>query len=465
MDILLTHGYYLLEDPHEQAVMKPYPPLGILYISAYLQSVGFEVEVFDTTFSSKEKFRNYIQEHRPQVVGFYSNLMTRVTVLDMIQNCKAMGSTIVVGGPEPANYVEEYLRSGADIVVIGEGEHTLEELIPQLAESNADKLRMIPGIAFRDEDGQIVYTVPRAQIEDLDSLPYPDRDAVDIQRYVDVWRSHHGTGSVSLITARGCPYKCKWCSHSVFGYTHRRRSPANVAAELENVQAAYEPDIVWYADDVFTINHRWLYEYHEELKRRKLYTPFETISREDRLDERVVATLAEMGCFRLWIGSESGSQEILDSMERRTDAARVREMTHLLQKYGIQAGMFIMIGYAGETIHHLEETVAHLKDAHPDVFLTTLAYPIKGTPYYGEVADKVIPLKSWAEGSDRDFTIAGRHSRRFYSFATRWMVNEVALDKARTNNHISLPNLARIYINAKIGRIGMTLTKNQQEMG
>ncbi len=172
-----------------------------------------------------------------------------------------------------------------------------------------------------------------------------------------------------------------------------------------------------------------------------------------------------MGCYRLWIGSESGAQEILDAMERRTDAARVREMTRLLQKYGIQAGMFIMLGYAGETVHHLEETVAHLKQSNPDIFLTTVAYPIKGTPYYQEVSQDVIPLKPWDEGSDRDYTVAGRHSRRFYRYANRWMVNEVALSRARKNGPGRLPTLARHYLSGKLGRMGMLLTQNERERG
>ena len=185
-------------------------------------------------------------------------------------------------------------------------------------------------------------------IADLDAQPFPDRAAIDQHAYVDVWRKHHGSGSVSLITARGCPFTCTWCSHSVFGYSHRRRSPANVVDEVEHIVATYAPDQLWYADDVFTINHKWLFEYAAEMERRGLRLPFETISREDRLNEEIIQTLARMGCYRLWIGAESGSQRVLDAMKRRTNAERVRSMVHLLQKYGIEVGMFIMLGYDGE---------------------------------------------------------------------------------------------------------------------
>ncbi|MFQ5343210.1 MAG: B12-binding domain-containing radical SAM protein, partial [Anaerolineae bacterium] len=224
-------------------------------------------------------------------------------------------------------------------------------------------------------------------------------------------------------------------------------------------------DMLWYADDVFTIHPRWFFAYAEELKQRGIRIPFETISREDRLDEEIIRTLAEMGCFRLWIGSESGSQRVLDAMQRRTDAARVREMTHLLQKYGIEAGMFIMLGYEGEQMADIEATVEHLKAANPDIFLTTVAYPIKGTPYYDEVADRVIELKPWGERTDRDLTVAGRHSRRFYEFANRWMVGEVTWYKQRNGVQGNFRQMAKAFVNARVGRLGMWWTRNELEIG
>jgi radical SAM superfamily enzyme YgiQ (UPF0313 family) len=392
--------------------------------------------------------------------------MTRQNVLEMTRTCKDQGCLVVLGGPEPANYAAEYLARGADVVVVGEGELTLEELLPHLARHGPTGMGHIRGIVYREDDGHVVRTPPRPYIPDLDAQPFPDREAIDIGAYVRVWREHHGMGSVSLITARGCPYTCTWCSHSVFGYTHRRRSPQNVADELELILETYQPDMVWYADDVFTLHRRWFFAYAEELKRRRLRVLFETISREDRLDEEVIRTLAEMGCFRLWIGSESGSQRVLDAMQRRTDAARVREMVHLLQKHGIEAGMFIMLGYEGEEWADIEATVEHLKAANPDVFLTTVAYPIKGTPYYDLVADRIIPLKPWEQGSDRDLTVAGRHSRRFYEFAIRWMVGEVALHKLRKNRNGSPRDylrMARAFANAKVGRLGMWVTRHEVE--
>ncbi len=461
MDILLTHGYFLYEDPHELAVMKPYPPLGLLYISSHLKSRGIATDLYDTTFQRMDDLRAHLQRQRPPVVGLYSNLMTRSRVLEVIAAAKQVGSYVVVGGPDPANYLDEYLSQGADVIAIGEGELTLEELVPHLVQKGPTQLAAIKGIAYREASGEIVRTEPRPLIADLDAQPFPDRAAIDQHEYVNIWRKHHGQGSVSLITARGCPFTCTWCSHSVFGYSHRRRSPRNVVDEVEQIVATYNPDLLWYADDVFTINHKWLFEYAAELERRGLARPFETISREDRLNEEVVQTLARMGCYRLWIGAESGSQKILDLMKRRTNADRVRSMVHLLQKYGIEVGMFIMLGYEGEEQSDLEATVEHLKTAGPDTFLTTVAYPIKGTPYYASVADKVIARRRWEHGSDRDYTIAGRHSPRYYQFATRWMVNEVALHRQR--HKLFTPRKARTFLNAKLGRLGMLITERQIE--
>jgi radical SAM superfamily enzyme YgiQ (UPF0313 family) len=278
-----------------------------------------------------------------------------------------------------------------------------------------------------------------------------------------VWKENHGKSSVSVIHARGCPYTCTWCSHSVFGNTHRRRTPEDAAEELLWIKERYNPDLIWYADDVLTINQRWWYSYAEELDKRGVRIPFEGISRADRLDETMVAKLAEMGCFRLWNGSESGSQKILDAMKRKTDKLDVQAKTHLLQKYGIEAGMFIMLGYHSETLEDIAETVEHLKICNPDVFLTTVAYPIKGTSYYAEVEADILRDGNWAENADRDLIVAGRYSKRFYSFATRWMVNEVALNKARKDGGTSLSRMAKMWLNTKIGRFGMELNKHERE--
>src|ERR1700691_592623 len=295
-DLLLTHGYFLFEDEKEIQIMRPYPTLGLLYISAFLRRDGFDVEVFDSTFAQRQELFDRLARGRG-VIGIYTNLMTRRPVLDIVAAAKRHGWTVVLGGPESATSPAEYLASGADVVVVGEGETTMAELLPALAARGPHNLHGVAGTVFRDANGVVVRNAEREKISDLDSLPWPDRGQIDQARYVDVWREPHGMGSVNLITARGCPYKCNWCSHAVFGYTHRRRSYLDCTSELEHIMETYRPDQVWYSDDVFTISHPWLFGYAKELKRRKLRVPFETISRADRMmKDEVLETLADMGC-------------------------------------------------------------------------------------------------------------------------------------------------------------------------
>jgi radical SAM superfamily enzyme YgiQ (UPF0313 family) len=455
MDLLLTHGYFLSEDPKELQIMKPYAPLGILYLSSHLRAKGFSVEVFDTTFSSPEELYGVLRSNSPAVLGVYANLMTRPVVLKILRAAKEAGWHTVVGGPEPGAYPEEYLAAGADIVVFGEGELTLEELIPALRTGGTEAYAAVNGIAFRGEDGRVRRTPPRAQIPDIDRQPWPDRELIDIDRYVDTWRTHHGTGSVSLITARGCPYRCRWCSHEVFGKTHRRRKPVSVVDELEWLIDRYRPDMAWVADDVFTIHPGWIAQYAAEMKRRNLKLPFECISRADRLSAQVIDHLAELGCFRVWIGSESGSQRILDAMERGVNVEQVQSAVALCKSRGIQTGMFLMWGYVGEEMEDIEATIQHVKRSNPDVFLTTVSYPIKGTPFFNEVAPKVVSSRPWAEGSDRDFLIAGRHSRRFYKFADQLLRSEVELARSGYGAAVDPDSFAAVRSRIEEARAGL----------
>jgi radical SAM superfamily enzyme YgiQ (UPF0313 family) len=429
MDILLTHGYFLYEDPKELQIMKPYPPLGILYICSHLRKQGLSCEVFDATFSSRQELWDLLRKGPPSILGVYANLMTRPSVVEILRVAKESRWRTVVGGPEPGAYVQQYLEAGAEVVVIGEGEVTLEELVPALQSGTSENLHKVDGIAFQAPGGSVVRTKPREQIRDIDKQPWPARESIDMARYVEVWRTHHGMGSVSLITARGCPYHCRWCSHEVFGKTHRRRKPVSVADELEWLIDRYQPQMAWMADDVFTIHHSWLFQYAAELRRRGLKLPFECISRADRLNRQVVETLAEMGCFRVWIGSESGSQRILDAMERGVTVEQVQNAVALCRSSGIQTGMFLMWGYEGEELSDIESTVEHVKKTNPDIFFTTVAYPIKGTPYFSDVAGRVENLKSWSDSSDREFRIRNRHSRQFYRFADKLLRSEVELER------------------------------------
>jgi anaerobic magnesium-protoporphyrin IX monomethyl ester cyclase len=428
-DLLLTHGYFMYEDPKELQILKPYPPLGILYICSHLRQKGFDVDVYDSTFSSREDLFRYLRTQRPGILGIYANLMTRKNVVEILAVAREANWRTIVGGPEPGAYTLEYLQAGAEFVVMGEGELTMEELLSALLAKTPKHALQIPGLVFLDEGGLLRQTAARAQISNLDAQPWPARDAIDIPRYVKTWRDAHGQGSVSFITARGCPFKCRWCSHQVFGQTHRRRDPRLVVDEVEWLLNTYSPDMVWAADDVFTIHHGWLRDYAAEMKRRGLKIPFECITRADRFNPEVADLLSELGCFRVWIGSESGSQRILDRMERGVRIEQVQQATELCRSRGIQSGMFLMWGYEGEELSDIEATVEHVKRSQPDIFFTTVAYPIKGTPYFAQVKDRVVQLRPWSQTSDREFDVTGRGSRDYYQFADQLLRDEVALSR------------------------------------
>jgi anaerobic magnesium-protoporphyrin IX monomethyl ester cyclase len=434
LDLLLTHGYFLFEDPKERQIMKPYAPLGILYLCSHLRGRGFDVDVFDTTFSSREQLFNHLRTEKPSVLGVYANLMTRSNVVETLSVAREAGWTTVVGGPEPGAYSLEYLQAGAHFVVAGEGELTMEDLLLAIRCGEKD-FSKIAGLSYLDTDGNLCQNPPRGQIQNLDLQPWPARGAIDIRRYVETWRTHHGTGSINFITARGCPFRCNWCSHQVFGQSHRRRDPIKVVDEVEWLLEQYHPDMVWVSDDVFTINHAWLRTYAAEMNQRGIRVPFECISRADRLSPEMMDLLAELGCFRTWIGSESGSQRILDAMDRGVKIEQVHKAVEMCRERGIQSGMFLMWGYEGEEMEDIEATIKHVSTSKPDIFFTTVSYPIKGTPYYNRIASRLIQISPWGKTSDREIEIQGRHSRAFYTHADRVLRDEVALARMLDNPH------------------------------
>ena len=429
VDILLGHAYFLKYDVIERRVMKPYPPLGILYLSAYLKRGGFGVEVFDATFKDFEDFEQTLERVRPRIVGLYANIITRDNVLRLTRIAKDSGvEFVVVGGPDAAEWCDTYFRAGVDIIGTNEGERTLEQLIPWLQEKGLESLEQVPGIIFA-KDGSSCRTPPRPVIADLDSLPWPDRDALEMDDYFKAWKSRHGESSVSLITARGCPYHCSWCSAEVFGHSHRQRSPSDVVDEMLMLKERYEPDIMWISDDVLTISRKWSFAFFEEVRRRGAALPFECLSRADLVDREILQGLADSGCFRIWYGAESGSQKVLDSMQKGTRVEQVREASRITQELGMQSGFFILLGYPEETTADIRMTIDFLKETRPDVVGTSVAFPIRGTEFYERVADRIIPNDNWSSRNQNKLLFKGRYPRLYYWFAIRWLVKSVNIDR------------------------------------
>jgi radical SAM superfamily enzyme YgiQ (UPF0313 family) len=462
MKVLLTHGYFLDADAKEQRMMRPYPPLGILYLAAYIGERGVPAEVFDTTFSSREALERRLAETRPEVIGIYTNLMTKISVLAImrfIRACPELArSRIVLGGPEVTHHAERFLAHGADVIVIGEGEETFHALVTAWSGDGDAALADIPGIVFRDAEGAVVRTTPRPLLRSLDELPMPRRDAIDLAPYLAAWRARHGSNAVSISTMRGCPYTCRWCSRAVYGESYRRRAPRLVVDEIEMIVARYNPDSFWFVDDVFTIHHGWLQAFTEELARRGLRIRYECITRADRLNERAVGLLERSGCFRVWIGAESGSQKILDAMDRRVTVEQVRTTIQMAKQHGIETGTFIMLGYPGETEADIEATIEHLKRADPDQFTITVSYPIKGTPFYDDVVSDMIDPGPWEQSTDRDIKLRRPRSSLYYWFATTRVVSEVRSFKlARDHAASSAFAAAKHRIKAMVGRAGMRI--------
>jgi anaerobic magnesium-protoporphyrin IX monomethyl ester cyclase len=236
MKILLTHGYFLEEDSKEQLIMRPYPPLGILYISSYLEEHGYANEVFDSTFSNIGTLKEYILKEQPAIIGIYTNLMTKLNVLRIISFVKTTVSLqhikIILGGPEVRNHKEKFLEYGADVIVFGEGEETMMELVQSFSSSSNPELHNIRGIAFKDE-GTVVVMPERMLIKDVNQLSFPNRKKINLQLYFDMWKQKHGVSMVNVSTMRGCPYSCKWCSRAVYGASYRRRNPKQVVDEIQ----------------------------------------------------------------------------------------------------------------------------------------------------------------------------------------------------------------------------------------
>ena len=289
-------------------------------------------------------------------------------------------------------------------------------------------LEDFPGIIFLR--GSHVYrTPPRAAITDLDSLPWPDRDVLAMEDYFKAWKTKHGESSVSLITARGCPFHCAWCSSEVFGHTHRQRSPKNVVDEMLMIKQKYNPDIMWISDDVLTINRRWSLQFFEEVARRGAAHPYECLSRVDLVDREILQGLKDTGCFRIWYGAESGSQQVLDGMKKGTTVKQVRTAARITQELGMQAGFFILLGYPDETTADIRMTINLLKETKPDVFGTSVAFPMKGTEFYERVSDRIIPNENWSSRNQNKLLFKAKHPRLYYWFAVRWLVKEVGVAK------------------------------------
>jgi len=299
-------------------------------------------------------------------------------------------------------------------------------------------LLAIPGIAFMGEGGEIVQTEPRRLMRPLDNLPWPDRTMENQQAYFDAWRAKHGETAMRIVTSRGCPYHCSWCSKAVYGDTFRRRPVTDVVDEMEALVAQYKPDQFWFADDLFTINRKWVGRFCEEVKKRGITTPFYCVGRPETLTEDLVKDLAETGLFRMYVSAESGSQLVLDKMQKGDTVEEIVRGVRMLQRYGVEVGLFVMLGYPGETHQEVKATINMLHDLDADQVLLSVAHPMKGTRFWEEVKDRLseAPVGGWLWGDAAK--MGGRQAFRmdypwvYYELIQRRVWAELGAKKDRT---------------------------------
>ncbi|MFT4698202.1 MAG: anaerobic magnesium-protoporphyrin IX monomethyl ester cyclase [Flavobacteriaceae bacterium] len=430
MSLVLSHAYYLFEDPREVKIMKPYPPLGLLYVSGYLNEKKITNHLFDSTFSNQKEQLAFIEKIQPKAIALYTNLMTKVNVIKLIKILKTEQQygfpKIILGGPDITYNIDNYLNAGAHFLIIGEGEETMAELYNAII-SNTEKSK-VNGIAYLEND-QVIKTAGRIKMKDLSDLPLPNRDGISIEKYLKTWKDNHGKSSMTVSTQRGCPYTCKWCSTAVYGQSYRRRPAKKVVEELRMLQNKYNPDTIWFVDDVFTVSHKWIKEFHAEIKLQKVSISFECITRAERLNKEILTLLKESGCYRIWIGAESGSQKIIDAMDRRVSVEMVQETINMTNDLGIETGTFIMLGYPGEDEKDVNQTIDHLKKSNPTHFTITIAYPIKGTSLYNEIEKDITVQPNWETSTDREIDFKRTYPKKYYDYAVRRVVNEVNYHK------------------------------------
>jgi radical SAM superfamily enzyme YgiQ (UPF0313 family) len=423
-DLLLGQSYFLRFDPKLWQAMQPYPPLGTLYAASYIRSRGYEVSLFDAMLADSEaSWERALERERPRLAVLFEdsfNYLSKMSLLRMRQAALAMiemarlhRCTVIVAGSDASDHPEKYLGAGADFVVSGEGEQTLGELVDTLSGRAHRPLNSIRGLAFLEHD-RLVRTEARPPIRDLDALPFPAWDLVDVERYRSIWKRHHGRWSVNMVTTRGCPYHCNWCSKPIWGQTYHARSPQNVVAELEWLKHTYRPDHVSFADDILGLKPGWLDRFAELLDQTHPQLPFKCLCRADLLlRQQAIAALRRAGCEMVWIGAESGSQRVLDAMEKGIYVEQVSEAATQLKEAGIRVGFFLQFGYPGEEFSDIEATLRMVRDCRPDDIGVSVSYPLPGTPFFDRVRDQ-LRRENWIDSSDLAMLYEGPYTTVFY---------------------------------------------------
>ena len=438
--LLLAHSYYLRYDEKQTRKMKPYAPLGTLVTAALARERGFEVELFDAMLApGVEAFEEKLDRVRPDIVGILEdnfNFLTKMctlrmrrAALDMIVAARARGCRVVVNGSDAIDHPEVYLDAGADAVIMGEVEAAFLDVVDAWTADHDATLYEVPGLALEGTNRKqlrslgangtidapgIHKTAVRPRLEDLDALPFPAWDLVDIEQYRAAWVDAHGRLSWGMVTSRGCPYGCNWCAKPVFGRRYAQRRAVSVAEELRLLRERVAPDHVWFADDIFGLTPDWIDEFAREVTARGARTPFMMQSRANLMTPRAVDALHEAGAEEVWLGVESGSQRILDAMDKSTDIEQIRQATRALKARAIRVCWFIQLGYLGEGREDLEMTRELILAERPDEIGVSVSYPLPGTPFYETVRSQLDGRRNWEETDSLEMLFQGTYTTDFY---------------------------------------------------
>lgn len=423
MRVLFTHPYFLRLDPKQEKTARPYPPLGTLYAAAAVRAAGHDVSFHDSFFApGAVSLAGPLASVRPDVVVIYDdgfNWLTKMCLsvmeaeaLEMVRLSRETGATVVVSGSDATDHRRRFLEAGASFVLLGDGEPTLVELLAALG-SGGD----VPGITgiARLEKGELVETGRRRSPADLDALPSPAWDLLDFSPYERTWRERHGRFSLNLVSSRGCPYGCSWCAKPLFGRQYFVHSPERVVADLEYLSSRVKLDHVWFGDDIFGLTAAWTGRLADAVEASGRRVPFTIQTRADLvLDGALRANLVRAGLETAWLGAESGSQKILDAMNKGLKVEETREAVRLLKADGVKVGLFLQYGYLGETREDIGKTLAMVVDLLPDEIGVSVSYPLPGTPFFEQVKAALGEKTNWVDSDDLDPMVPGAFSPAFY---------------------------------------------------
>lgn len=432
--VLLAHSYFLRHDPKQVAKMKPYPPLGTLLAAAVLRARGFDVRLFDAMVAEGvEDFVRLVGAARPPMVGIFEDnfnfltkmctVRTREAAHEMIRAAKAVGARVAVNGSDATDRPLLYLEAGADAVIVGEVEDTAAELFEAWRADAAAPLKAISGLVLRDEDraganghaaNGLVRTPVRPTIAQLDGRPLPAWDLVDVGRYREAWTRAHGRLSWNMVTSRGCPYGCNWCAKPVFGRRYTQRTPRDVAEEMLRLKREIGPDHVWFADDIFGLTPQWIESFADEVARLDATIPFLIQSRANLMTPRATAALRLAGCEEVWLGVESGSQRILDAMEKGSRIDEIRFATKNLRDQAIRSGWFLQLGFLGETWDDILRTRDLVREGRPDDVGVSVSYPLPGTRFFELVREGLGARTNWMDSDELAMLFQGTYVTDFY---------------------------------------------------